>query len=342
MLAAAALAALAVGGSASASVKPAASPGWRQVWSAHYGAAANDSVYGHVVATSENNAWVLGGSNQGFGYAPSGTPVAVHWNGKRWSGYAMPKGVTGVVAAASGTSADDIWAVTQYSGYVLHWNGTRWSVAKRLPDNLAEVTGITAISATDVWVFGGGGVIGGIGTWHYNGKTWQQQKGNAAGLERASALSATSIWAVGGPDTPDSALEHFNGKNWQFVTAKALAGLSFFGISAFSSTNIWVATAGSANNLRRYNGKSWTSVTLPWQVSASAPVSDGHGGLWFVGSSTTGQYLIHRSVTGRWTRSVLRAPGIIAAVPGTMSLWAVGAKAAGAGTNAVIWADGAV
>ena len=90
------------------------------------------------------------------------------------------------------------------------------------------------------------------------------------------------------------------------------------------------------------NGKSWTSVTLPWKVSASAPVSDGHGGLWFTGSSTAGQYLIHRSVTGRWTRSVLRAPGIIAAVPGTMSLWAVGAKAAGAGTNAVIWADGAV
>ena len=66
----AALAAVAIGtlafgasASASASVKPAASPGWRQVYSKHYGAANGYSGYNAVVATSKSSAWAFGGSN---------------------------------------------------------------------------------------------------------------------------------------------------------------------------------------------------------------------------------------------------------------------------------------
>jgi hypothetical protein len=327
----------------------AATPGWRQVFSKHYGATANISAYDAVAALSEKNVWVLGGTNTQNGYAPAGKPVAVHWDGETWRSAALPSQATGYVFAASATSASDIWAITQYSAYVLHWNGEHWSVARHLPANGGEVTGITAISPTDVWVFGGGGVIGGIGTWHYNGKTWQQWKGNAAGLERGSAVSAKDIWAVGGPLSPDSALEHFNGKTWQFVTAKALSGLQFRDIAAFSSTDVWVgaesAIRGGLGWLMHYNGKTWARVNLPWQIDVTVPVADGHGGLLFTGNSSTGQrYIVHRSATGMWTRAAIPAvvPGGIEFIPGTASALAIGAKTVGQGSDAVIWAYGKI
>ena len=324
----------------------AANLGWRQVYSSHYGAAANHSAFIEPLVFSVSNAWVLGGTDEGFGYAPTGKPVAVHWDGKTWRPAALPSQATGYVAAASATSASDIWTVTQYSAYVLHWNGKHWSVARHLPANGGEVTGITAISPTDVWVFGGGGTIGGIGTWHYNGKTWQQWKGNAAGLERGSAVSAKDIWAVGGASTPDSAIEHFNGKTWQFVTAKALSGLSFRNIAAFSSTDVWAGAASAAGSaLMHYNGKTWARVVLPWRIDVTVLLQDGHSGLWVTGYSSTAQrYLVHRAAKGAWTRTAIPAsvPGAIELVPGTAAVLSIGGKAAGPGSNAVIWAYGKI
>jgi hypothetical protein len=329
----------------------AAAPGWRQVYNHHWGAAANNSAYLAGLALSANDAWVLGGSNLGGGgYAPTGTPVAAHWNGKAWGGDALPKQATGYVVAASATSPSDIWAVTEYSAYVLHFNGRHWSVPAHLPDTFEQVTGITAISPADAWVFGGGGAIGGIGTWHYDGKTWQKsQGGTAQGLEYASAISSKDIWGVGGRLSPASAIVRFNGKTWQPVTAKALSGLQFEAIAAFSDKDVWAQiaspVAGTAPGLIHYNGKMWARFTLPFKVHVGVPVPDGHGGLWFTGFTGTGQrYIIHRSAAGKWTRTAIPAfvTGAIAHIPGTASAWAFGHKAAGPGNDAVIWADGEV
>lgn len=329
----------------------ATSPGWRQVHSQHYGPANDYSVYGTVVASAKNSAWVLGGSDWSGGNGTSRHPVATHWNGKAWGGYTLPSGMTSYIIAASAPSASDIWAVTYFGGYVLHWNGSRWTVAKRLPDNGGEVTGVTALSATNVWVFGGGGAIGGLGTWHYNGKSWQQRTGSAAGLERASALSANSIWAVGSGASPDSTIQHFNGKTWQTVSAKALSGLQFFGIRAFSGTNVWVTAVTQGGTqpayLVHFNGASWTRIKVPWSVQVNNLVSDGHGGLWLTGFSfsvsSSQFYVIHRTSAGAWSRTAISAnPQGLALIPGTTSLWAVGAKMTSTGSDAVIWAYGSV
>jgi hypothetical protein len=327
----------------------AATLGWRQVYKSHYGATANNSTYTEALVFSTSNAWVLGGTNEGFGYAPSGKPVAVHWDGKTWRPEALPSQATGYVTGASATSATDAWAVTQYSAYVLHWNGKHWSVSRHLPANGGEVTGIAAISPGDVWVFGGGGAIGGIGTWHYDGKTWQRStSGSALGLENASAISAKDIWGVGGALSPYSQLVRYNGKAWQPVTAKALSGLQFGSIAAFSDKDVWVSAnkAGFPPSfLLHYNGKAWTTFTTPWKVQARPPQPDGHGGLWFIGYSSTGQrYLMDRSASGKWTRSAIPGvvPGDVVPIRGTATAWAIGAKTAGPGTDAVIWADGKV
>ena len=315
----------------------AATAGWRQVHSKQYGAG-NLSDYGAVAALSAKNVWVLGGTDDENGFQPTGTPVAVHWNGARWVGYPMPAGVPGGIGQVSAVSATDMWAVTRYGGYVLHFNGARWSVAKHLPEPqlvAGSASGITAFSRTSVWVFGEGrGAIGALGTWHYDGRKWTQWRGNAVGLVTASALSAANIWAIGGLKVPFGSIERFNGRTWRPVTAAALSGLSFADIHAISATNVWVTagsrTAGFTSFLLHYGPHArWSKVSVPWPVTAASISPDGRGGLWVTGENKAGQvYVMHRSAGGGWSRFPIGGwADDLARVPGTTSMLGAGFKA---------------
>ena len=336
----------------------AAVPGWRQVYSKHYGVAANNSSFGTVVATSKDNAWALGGSDLSGGNGTKPQAVAAHWNGHGWSDVALPAGVPDDIDAASAPASNDIWAVTHLGGYILHWNGSHWSIAKRLKAGSAllppQLTGVVALSATNVWVFGASGDTGGFGTWHYNGKAWSEWRRDAVNISVGSAVSATSIWAIGGLSAPQSAIVHFINGTWHLVSASALSGLQFGGIQAFSNTNIWVSASAATGStvvsyLLHYNGK-WTRYKLPWSVLTTQHLaSDGQGGLWLTTlSPSSGQtYAVHRTAKGAWARTSTFAIGQagvldLAHIPGTSSLWAVGLKAGKTNTSAVIWADGTI
>jgi hypothetical protein len=327
----------------------AAATGWRLFFSHHYGAAANFSGYESVVSPGKSDAWAFGGAALSGGTAAAGTPVAEYWNGRSWRGSALPRGLHDAIIAASAASPTDVWAVTHFGGYILRWNGARWSLAKRLP-GAGQLTGVTALSPGDVWVFGGGGFTGGLGTWHFNGRTWRQWKGNAVGLERGSAVSPGDIWATRGTAAPDNTIMHFNGRSWLPVTAKALSGLQFQDIRAFSRTNIWVSATAATSNLPaflvHFNGTRWTRFELPWKVDVYSIAADGRGGLWTSGLRTTTSqpFVVHRSASGGWSRTPVSTFLFdLALVPGTTSLWGVGSAATGVtGGDAVIWAYGKV
>jgi hypothetical protein len=330
----------------------AATTGWRPFFRQHYGAQANFSGYMAVVASGKNDAWAFGGSALTGGPGTPGTPVAEHWNGRSWRGSPLPRGLHDTIEAASAPSANDIWAVTQFGGYVLHWNGVRWSLAKQLPHaSGGQLTGVTAVSARDVWVFGGGGFTGGLGTWHYNGRVWRQWKGNAIGLEEGAAVSASDIWATGGAVTPDSTIMHFNGISWRTVTAKALSGLQFADIRAFARNDVWAdATAAASNQpswLVHFNGTQWTRFKIPWKVVPDSLASDGRGGVWLSAVSVRPAgppYVVHRAALGRWSRTAIGTLLFdLAVIPGSSSLWGVGFAATGStGGDAVIWAYGKI
>ncbi len=338
-------------GAAPAARAPGAAPsGWRLSLQRHYGPAVDYSTYNVAVATSRASAWALGGSDLAGGTGTVQYPVAAHWNGKAWRAVRLPAGLTSAVIAVSATAPDDVWAVTWFGGWVLHWNGVRWLVAKHLPGT-GELTGVVATSPKNVWVFGGGGYIGGLGTWHFNGTTWQAVRfGNAVGLEAASALSARNIWALGGTQSPFSVIDHFDGTRWRPVTARAFSGLQFGSVRAFGAKNVWVTAvalraATQAAFLLHYNGRTWIRLRVPWQTQLADPVSDGHGGLWFTGYpfGPREQYLVHRSAGGAWTRTQVNwFPQGLGHVPGTSSVLAVGWTDALPGGNAVVVADGAI
>jgi hypothetical protein len=333
--------------------------GWRPVYGKHYGAAANLSTFGAVVALSKKNIWALGGTDRANGFSPSGSPVAVHWNGSGWASVPMPAGAVGTIGTASAVSASDIWAATVFGGSVLHYNGTRWSVAKHLPQptfSATVITGITALGPTNVWVFGGGnGPAIAQGTWHYDGRKWTQWLGIADGLATASALSPKDIWAVRGELGPAMpGIERFNGRSWKLLTAKALAGLAFGGITAFSDKDVWVTAAFSVPPFTRfllhYDGTRWSRVVIPWPaVLGGAVVRDGHGGLWLTGvviaANHTGKwYAMHRTAAGAWSRVAITDGSLwdLAHIPGTASEISVGDAFSKTVWNAMIWAYGAL
>lgn len=325
----------------------AAATGWRLFFSHHYGAPGNFSGYEAVVSPGKTDAWAFGGTDLSGGSAPVGTPVAEHWNGRAWRGSALPRGLHDTIIAASAASATDVWAVTHFGGYVLHWNGARWSLAKQLR-GAGQLTGVTALSARDVWVFGGGGFLGGLGTWHFNGRVWRQWRGNATGLERGSAVSPGDIWATGGTSVLDTTIMHFNGRSWLPVTAKALSGLQFLDIRAFGRTNIWASAGAATSNhpafLVHFNGTQWTRFELPWKVDVYSIAADGRGGLWMSGLRAPSQpYVVHRAASGRWSRTPISTFLFdLALVPGTTSLWGVGSAAMVVTGDAVIWAYGKI
>jgi hypothetical protein len=334
----------------------ATTPGWRQLESHHYGAAANYSIYTAVAATGSKDAWALGGSDISGNSGTTPAPVAVHWNGHTWSSSQLPPAVTSGVSAASAPAANDIWAVTFNGGWVLHYNGSSWQVATRLPSEdkggaFLDATGVTAFSAKNVWVFGGSGFGPGEGTWHYNGSTWTQETGAAADLSLASAASASSIWALGGSGVPAADdVVHYNGHTWTAAGNSALSGLDLQGLSAIpgTSTDVWVSAVSNDNTYQSsllHYGNHWSKVSVPWGLAiASSVASDGHGGLWFTAAAKTGsEWLVHWLPGNKWQRievnARLETPELI---PGTSSLLDGGIQIAKTGGSAVVWAYGTI
>lgn len=324
----------------------AATTGWRVVFSHHYGAAANDSGYTAVAVPGRGNAWAFGSTNLAGLPAP-GVPVAEHWNGKKWSGSALPSGLHSDISAASAVSAKSVWGVTEANGDIVHWNGSRWSVAEREPGAAGLLaTGITAVSNSDVWEFGCAGAGPGTGTWHFNGHTWSQVTGTATGLVSASALSPSNIWGIGSTSTGPcgDTIVHYNGTSWRPVTASALTGLQFGSILALPGGNVWaIAGSGGAARLVHFNGSKWASIKVPYSgITLESFARDGRGGFWLAGFSSGKTSVLHYSASGRWSRITLTSGGMaaIALVPGTTSLWGVGSGPAGTGSNARIWAYG--
>ena len=316
---------------------------FRLVVSSHFGEPGNASGYSAIVVTGRRNAWVFGGTNPG---GPS-TPVAERWNGAAMTRSVLPSGLTGFISEASAPSATDIWAASEYGGYVVHWNGSQWHLAMRW--NGGQITGLTAISADDVWVFGS---VGGeaTGTWHFNGQSWRRVAGAAGAIYRASAISRRNIWAVAAGPSADSVL-HYDGSAWQPVdTNGVLANVAVSDILATSKRDVWVlgnevSRSASWLVLAHWNGARWTRITTSVSAFAGRLSAGTHGTVLVTATpanaAATG-LILEANATG-WRRATVIRSGLgsgvsaVALVRGGRMLLASGGVLTRLGGNAVIW-----
>ncbi len=158
------------------------------------------------------------------------------------------------------TSASDAWytwtalgANHKYQSYVLHWTGTAWQSVP-VPASMASYV-----------------------------------QGNVA----LGVVSARNVWMFSGGQSPVTSALRWNGRDWykqaipKWVIIGNLSGSLSVQADAFSATNLWVFSEGQDkfsnpdHYAARYNGHSWSKVTLPVvpvQVSAVSPTD-----IWVLG-----------------------------------------------------------
>ena len=311
----------------------------------HYGQPTNASGYSAIVVTGARQAWAFGGTNPG---GPS-LPVAERWNGTTATPATLPAGLRGFISDASAPSARDIWAASQYGGYVLHWNGRHWQVARRWGGG--QITGLAAISSTDVWTFGTTATGSReSGTWHFNGTSWHSVSGLARSIYRASAVSRRDIWAIAASPGADSILR-YNGGTWRLLrTGRALTGVQPHDILAISWRDVWVVgnqvdRSGVRLVLAHWNGAHWTRLVSSEHAWAGR-LSPGPRGTVLVtatpaNASATG--LILEASAHGWQVAISIQSGLgsgvsdVATIRGTRWFWATGGILTRLGGDAAIW-----
>ncbi len=317
---------------------------WHMAVNLHYGQIPNASGYSEVLAAGRV-IWAFGGTNPGG----QSSPVAMFLASGTWHQSALPTGLTNFISSASAPRPDDIWAISEYGGYVLHWNGTRWSQVKHWSQS-AQLTGVTAISDRDVWVFGTSAVGDRItGTWHYNGRTWKPVERAGSDIYRASALSAHDIWAIAAGPKADS-IERFGHRGWRQVrTGRVLAGVRWHDILAVTDSDVW--TLGTATSslgtgrlvLAHWNGRDWTRFNTSLTAWAGQLASAGGGSIVATGSGLLGDGLIIEMTSrGHLTWSTIASSlgsGVtdVAYAPHSHMLWASGGVLTRLGGNAALW-----
>ncbi len=322
------------------------SPQWRIAVNLHYGQVPNASGYSEVL-TAGRVIWAFGGTNPGG----QSSPVAMFLAGGTWHDSALPGGLTNFISDASAPRPDDIWAISEYGGYVLHWNGTRWSVAKSWGPS-SDLTGVVAVNSRDVWVFGtsadGNRTVG---TWHFNGQTWKPVDAVGADIYRASAVSAHDIWAIAAGPKADS-IERFGSRGWRHVrTGHVLVGVRWHDILAVSGNDVWIlGTAASSHGsgrlvLAHWDGRHWARFNTPLQAWAGQLASLGSGSVvaTAMSSGLLGDGLIIEMTSrGHLTWSTIASSlgsGVtdVAYVPRSHMLWASGGVLTRLGGNAALW-----
>ncbi len=210
-----------------------------------------------------------------------GAPLAMRWNGRKWSIQRAATRGRGSLRFVSCLSRRACVAVGPNgpSGVAEEWNGSAWS-RQRMPamGKLYEPNG-GAIRGLSCWSFTGcmalGGWDGGHLVWLWNGTRWSVKaspaKSNAVtGYAGVSCVSAT--WCVAGESSQvqsESTLPPFqlwNGHSWSTMRYRTSA--TPFGqlsdVSCASRTACIAIGSGDAYSFAwQWNGRIWTAVNPP-------------------------------------------------------------------------------
>lgn len=246
-----------------------------------------DDVYLNAVeVVSADDAWAVGDRFVDGG--ASVRTLALHWDGVTWSAVPTPHfGYHSTLAAVSGTSADDVWAVGSFTAktprvpdrtLALHWDGISWQrFATSSPGGHRDswLYGVTALAPDDVWT---------VGAYderefdrnqtlaeHWDGSRWtREHMGNPGSGDRdvLYAISGTAgdrVVAVGahqikGSSTFKPLVEAWDGSAWRhvFVRHCGLYLPLFYAVSAVEDGGVWAA------GVKGFSGPGYHAATCSW------------------------------------------------------------------------------
>ncbi|HYO48500.1 MAG TPA: hypothetical protein VEW94_01510, partial [Chloroflexia bacterium] len=269
----------------------------------------NDVLYG-LDAISAGDIWAVGSSSNSD---DSLIPLAMRWDGVRWSVVATPKTSASfdTLFSVKAFAQDDAWAVG-YQGeshlarrtLIMHWDGTSWSIIpspnpSSAGNALFEVDGI---STNDIWAVGGS--TESALTLHWDGVTWgvvpSPKAGEYSNLEAVAAISADDVWAVGSYYADNAVrglIEHWDGTQWNVIPSADIGDVDverFIGVVAIRPDDIWaVGNYGSFESpevlIEHWDGTRWTRspsispYALADSLSLDALTATSPDDIWAVG-----------------------------------------------------------
>jgi hypothetical protein len=315
---------------------------WDLAMTRHFGHPGNAAGFSAILMTG-GQLWAFGGTNPGG----SSTPIADELTGKQWAASALPARLTDFISDASATSKDNIWAISSYGRYVLHWDGTRWQLAHRW-DEPGALSDVVATSPRSAWVFGTAfGGARGVGTWHFDGQSWQRAGGAASDIYRASVVSGRGIWAIAARPHTDAILR-FDGRRWhQMRGGRAIAGIRWRDIVAESARDVWLLGDAARGHLvfAHWDGVRWRRFVTPVSALAGQLTAARNGGVLATATAPArlpAGLIVMMTSKGHVTTSAITSAlgcGVSdsVVVARTGAVWASGGTLTKAGGNAAVW-----
>jgi len=288
-----------------------------------------------VGASSATNVWAF---SQNL-VSGKGSDAYLRLNGRKWTVGTLPgtsetSSHVVVITATRVISSKDVWvfggklnaatSTPSFTPYAAQYNGHKW-IHKSIP-GAGAVVGVSEISAGNMW----------------------------------AALGTPQLYAGAGISASTPSVAHWNGKAWaaapvQPTAAQLPAGADFTSILAARGGHVWIgggatnAKGGTTEFAAELTGSTWKVSPLPATASTSdyaltSMASDGHGGIWAIASGVAGGSVrIWHMTGGAWTGPSRPSFGgsnrilfQLAAVPGTSSVWGVGAVQRRASTDGLI------
>ena len=261
-------------------------------------------------------------------------------------------------------------------GRYLHLSGTRWTIGSLPGGGTAggfglQITAVKDLGPDNIWAFGAKTNLSSptpasvpYGA-HFNGSRWTSQALPGKGaITAASAVSPRNMWAVVGPGpfsaAPKPLVLHWTpASGWQRAAVQPVLppGANLTSVLAEPGGTVWIggSVKNGAKGTTAFAAK-WTPAAPAWTLAhlgGASPgkwalvdmAASGQGGIWGVALATNvkGQPERMWHLTGASWSQVMPAFGKhewylaqLASVPGTASVWGVGALKVGASADGLV------
>lgn len=255
-----------------------------------------------ISARSPRDVWAVGGDIED----DASTPLAAHWNGKKWRSVPLPLLDDAQLNDVVAVGPSNVWAVgdtdvlNESRPLIVHWNGRQWQEVRTgvRTEPGSVLVRIAASGANDIWAVGGD-------RWtdlvlHWDGRRWNQVNSpEPAGMATAVAVAPSGdAWTLNGDrDTGNSAFVHWkpNGS----ATVYPDRGGFLYGLTAAAANDVW---AVGERSIVHYNGKTWRETNPfgedanPWTAILYAVDAVSPSDIWTGGANGR---LLRYSCTGR-------------------------------------------
>jgi hypothetical protein len=303
-----------------------------------------------VSALNASEAWAVGSRATGGVFAP----LALHWNGSRWSDVPISgPGTFNQLRAVAAVSPSDAWAVGvsgQWGALIEHWDGSSWQqVSSPVSGGGTPLYGIKAFAANDVWAVGGVGQHGLV--LHFDGTSWTQvtvpepPSSELTSFSDVDGMSGDDVWIAGESYETGPLVEHFDGTGWTIVSGPPDAGNDVYvrGLDVRAGGDLWIVGDSlgpppeyvESPLIEHASGGTWTGHSgkagEPWGVAALS-----ENDVWVVGNQASPRG-VYSAMIEHWDgTSWSLAPSLVplpdselndaTALPNGM-VWAVGSLA---------------